>query len=280
MPSTAHSPHSVPPTEDLLGHGAHAALPGVRLWYTDTGGEGVPLVLLHANTGTVQSWQHQVGPFAQAGYRVIALDRRGWGRSMADPATGPQPGSVAEDLHALVGHLRLPRFHLLGIAGGGFVALDYAAWQPGHLRSLLVCASNGQFQEPEMAAFSQRIDAPGMGEPERRVYREVGPAYRAADLEGLARFVAIEHAARQPGAPAQPMRTPNTFAKIAAITLPTLVMTGGADMLAPPALMRAWARHLRNAQYVHVPDAGHSIHWEQPEAFNGHVLRFLQAQPR
>jgi pimeloyl-ACP methyl ester carboxylesterase len=262
----------------VLGTGTHAVLPGVRLWYTDTGGDGVPLVLLHANTGTVAAWQYQVPAFVAAGYRVIAFDRRGWGRSMADAATGPQPGSVAEDLHALVAHLQLPAFHLLGIAGGGFVALDYAAWQPGRLRSLLVCASNGQFQEPEMAAFSQRIDAPGMGEPERRVYREVGVAYRAADPDGLARFVAMEHAARQPGAPAQPLRTPNTFAKMATITLPTLVMTGGADMLAPPALMRAWARHIGPAQYVHVPDAGHSINWEQPAVFNDLVLRFLAAQ--
>ena len=129
-----------------------------------------------------------------------------------------------------------------------------------------------------MAAFSQRIDAPGMGEPERRVYREVGVAYRAADPEGLARFVAMEHAAKQPGAPAQPMRTPNTFAKISTITLPTLIMTGGADMLAPPALMRAWARHIPQARYVHVPDAGHSINWEQPDVFNTHVLDFLRSQ--
>src|SRR5207253_4009108 len=79
----------------------YADLPGVRLWFTDTGGNGVPVVLLHANTGNSDSWEYNIPAFEKAGYRVIAFDRRGWGRSMAGPSSGPQPGSVAEDLQAL-----------------------------------------------------------------------------------------------------------------------------------------------------------------------------------
>ena len=73
----------------------HADLPGVRLWYTDSGGAGVPVVLLHANTGNADGWQYNIPGFAAAGYRAIAFDRRGWGRSTANPATGPQPGTIA-----------------------------------------------------------------------------------------------------------------------------------------------------------------------------------------
>src|ERR1700733_15413418 len=116
--------------------GAFAELPGVKLWFTDSGGAGVPLVLLHANTGTSAVWANQVENFSRAGYRVIAFDRRGWGRSIANPATGPQPGSIAGDLDALAEYLKLDKFHLLGVAGGGFAALDYAAWHPERLRSL------------------------------------------------------------------------------------------------------------------------------------------------
>ena len=53
--------------------GAYADLPGVKLWFIDSGGAGVPIVLLHPNTGTVAIWQPQISAFAQAGYRVIAL---------------------------------------------------------------------------------------------------------------------------------------------------------------------------------------------------------------
>ncbi len=268
-------PHT-PVQPDALA-GAYAHLPGVKLWYVDSGGDGTPVVLLHANTGTVVAWQQQITAFDKAGFRVIAFDRRGWGNSQADASTGVQPGSVAEDLEALVQHLQLPAFHLVGIAGGGFVALDYAAWHPERLLKLVVAASNGQFQEPAMQAFYDRIAVPGLtGQAALRPYLEVGVSYRAEDPEGLARFVQMEHAARQPDAPAQPMRTPNTFAKVASISAPTLVITGGADLLAPPALMHFWASHLRRVIFVNVPDAGHSINWERPQAFNDHVLRFLQ----
>ena len=67
----------------------YADLPGVRLWYTDSGGSGAPLVLLHANTGNAESWQYNVPGFVEAGYRVVTFDRRGWGRSTANPDTGP-----------------------------------------------------------------------------------------------------------------------------------------------------------------------------------------------
>jgi pimeloyl-ACP methyl ester carboxylesterase len=262
-------------TDDQAGNFAN--LPGVRLWFVDTGGPGTPVVLLHANTGTVQAWQYQIDVFAKAGWRVIAFDRRGWGKSTAAPLTGDQPGTVAEDLDALADHLNLPPFHLIGIAGGGFVALDYAAWRPERLRRLIVAASNGQFKEPEMQAFYDRIAVPGLtGNPDLRAFLEVGVSYRAENPEGLARFVQMEHTARQPTAPAQPMRTPNTFSKVSGILAKTLIITGGADLLAPPPLMTCWARHLRSAFFVNLPDAGHSLNWERPHEFNQHVLRFLE----
>lgn len=254
--------------------GAYAELPGVKLWFTDTGGSGVPLVMLHANTGNSDIWEGQVGAFARAGYRVIAFDRRGWGKSLAEPATGPQPGTIAGDLDALADHLKLDRFHLLGIAGGGFAALDYAAWRGERLRSLVIGASTGQIADPEIAQFAARIEIPGLRKLPP-VYLEVSPSYRGANLEGTKRWQEIEEHSHQDGAPNQPLRTPNTFAKIATIGTPTLVIAADADLLAPPALMRVWAAHMRNHEWAVVPDAGHAMAWEQPDLFNAQVLGFV-----
>src|SRR6266487_2155991 len=101
---------------------AHAALNGVRIWYSDTGGRGEPIVLLHAATGSSRVWEHQVPAFTGSGYRVIAYDRRGFGRSEID-STGAQPGTGADDLLALVDYLGIDRLHLVGTAAGAFVAL-------------------------------------------------------------------------------------------------------------------------------------------------------------
>ena len=254
--------------------GAYAELPGVRLWFTDSG-PGVPIVLLHPNTGNVAIWAGQTPAFTQAGYRVIAYDRRGWGKSIADPESGPQPGSIAGDLDALAEHLKIDRFHLLGIAGGGFAALDYAAWRPQRLRSLIIGASTGKIIDQDIAEFIERIAIPDIRKHDAH-YREVGPSYRGADPEGTRRWLEIERHSRQPGAPEQPLRVPNSFAKIQTISAPALVIAADADLLAPPALMRLWAGHLNNHEWAVIHDAGHAMAWEQPGAFNDKVLDFIR----
>jgi pimeloyl-ACP methyl ester carboxylesterase len=267
---------AVAPVRAAETSGTSASLPGAKLWYTDTGGKGTPIILLHANTGTSASWIKQTDAFAHAGYRVIAFDRRGWGQSIADPSSGPQPGSISGDLDALASALKLNRFYLLGIAGGGFAALDYAAWHPEHLRGLIVAASTGGFTEPVMTAFTQRIAIPGLANLPGE-YAELGLSFRGTDPDGTARWNAIEEHARQPGAAAQPLHSPNTFAKIEAIAVPTLVLVADADLYAPQALMRTWSAHLKHHDWVVIEDAGHSVAWEKPDAFNAAVLRFLRA---
>ena len=255
--------------------GAYAELPGVRLWYTDTGGPGDPIVLLHANTGTSASWAKQVTAFANAGYRVIAFDRRGWGRSKAEPSTGPQPGSVAGDLDELTAHLNLGRINLVGVAGGGFVALDFAAWRPEKVRRLVVAASTGLVTEPEIDGFVRNELMYGVDTlPE--VLRELSAGYRGSNPAGTAEWIAIEEHAKQPGAASQPLRTPNTYSKLETIAAPTLVLAADADLLAPPAIMRMWAGHVKRAEWAAIAEAGHSVAWEQPEAFNQLVLSFIK----
>ena len=75
---------------------AYAEIGGARIWFKDTGGTGVPVVFLHAATGSVRSWEKQYPVFTAAGYRVIAFDRRGWGRTTVQ--TGTPSGTAADDL--------------------------------------------------------------------------------------------------------------------------------------------------------------------------------------
>jgi pimeloyl-ACP methyl ester carboxylesterase len=265
---------SAPVTAEDSTNGMYAELPGVKLWFTDSGDAGTPIVLLHSNTGNSEIWAPQIAAFSKAGYRVIAFDRRGWGRSTANPASGPQPGSIAGDLDMLVDHLKLGKFHLLGVAGGGFAALDYAAWRPEHIQSLIVGGSTGALKDPEIAEFIARIEIPEIRK-QPAAYLEVAPSYRGTNVDGTKRWVEINAHSRQPDAVAQPMHTPNTFAKIETITAPVLLIAADADLLAPPALMRVWAAHIKNHQWAVMQDAGHAMAWEQPEIFNRLVLDFL-----
>src|SRR5881628_480668 len=115
----------------------YAELPGVRIWYKDTGGSGIPVVFMHAATGSSRVWDYQIPAFTAAGYRLIAYDRRGWGRSEI-LATGPQPGTGADDLQALMDYLKIDRFHIVATAAGSSVSLDYAVSFPQRVRSLVM----------------------------------------------------------------------------------------------------------------------------------------------
>jgi pimeloyl-ACP methyl ester carboxylesterase len=253
----------------------NAELPGVDLWYTDTGGTGVPIVLLHPASGNTEVWQHNAEAFAAAGYRAITFDRRGWGRTRVNEKTGPQPGTASGDLDALADYLEIEHFHLLGAAAGGTVAYDYALWRPERLRSLIVIATGAAgLGDPEIAATRARVDLPNFREWPVR-YRELSMGYMARDPDGTARWDDIHSRARHRDAPSQPLRAPLTLAALETITAPTLLLAGEADLTQPPWVVRIQAAHVPGAEFQLISDSGHAINWEQPEVFHRTVLDFI-----
>jgi pimeloyl-ACP methyl ester carboxylesterase len=71
------------------------------------------------------------------------------------------------------------------------------------------------------------------------------------------------------------MRNHITFSLLETIKAPTLLLTGGADLYAPPPLLRLFAERIKGSQSIIIPEAGHSAYWEQPEIFNRAVLDFI-----
>ena len=252
----------------------YLSLPGVDLWYEDTGGPSEPVVFLHAATGTCESWVHQVPAFSAAGYRCIAYDRRTWGRSKATESA-QQPGFAGDDLHALLESLSLERAHLVGTAAGAIPALDYALSHPERVRSLVAANTIGGVQDEDYLDVQHRLRPPDIQNLPAEL-REVGPSYRGTSPEGTKRWLEIELASRPYGiAPAQPLREPVTYARLQTMKVPTLVLSGEADLLSPPALMRMLAAHIPASRFVSLPDAGHAGFWERPQVWNGLVLEFI-----
>ena len=93
----------------------------IDLYYEDHGA-GRPVVLIHGWPLSSKSWEKQVPALIDAGYRVVAYDRRGFGNS-AKPAFGYDYDTLAEDLHKLMTELDLTGATLVGFSmGGGEVA--------------------------------------------------------------------------------------------------------------------------------------------------------------
>jgi pimeloyl-ACP methyl ester carboxylesterase len=257
---------------------AHVQLPGVRLWCVDTGGKGDAVVALHAATGSSQVWEHQIPAFTRAGYRFIACDRRGYGRTVVATSSSGAPPAAADDVEQLAQALGLSKFHLIGTAAGGIVALDYALSFPSRLRTLVVANSIGGVQDPDYLETGRRLRPSPQFEALPPDFRELGPSYRAASPEGVARWLALEHVSRAPGTagPPQPMKNRITFAALSSIAIPTLLLTGDADLYTPPAVLRLFASRIKGSTMIVVTEAGHSAYWEQPDQFNAAVLDFLK----
>jgi pimeloyl-ACP methyl ester carboxylesterase len=213
-------------------------------------------VLLHAGSGSSAMWENQIPAFTALGYRFIAYDRR-------------TEGNAVDDLEALAAHLVLDRFHLVGTAAGGIVAIDYALSFPQRLLSLVIANSVVGVQDEEYVEMTRRLRPAGFNAIAAEI-RELGPSYRAANAEGTRRWKELaKHVA--------PQATKNriTFAALETIKTPTLLLTGDADLYTPPSVLRLLARHVPNCESLVIPECGHSAFWEQPETFNRVVLDFI-----
>jgi len=255
-----------------------ATVPGARIWYEDSGGEGVPVVCLHAGTGNCRMWQAQQGAFPAAGYRFIAYDRRGYGRTESD-ATGPHAASAADDLQLIANSIGLDEFHLLGTAAGGIVALDYALTFPDRLRSLVVANSIGGVQDPDYLALQKRLRPTPAFDALPADIRELGPVYRASNPEGTQRWNDLEHGSRQAGTASLPKtRNRITFELLETLKVPTLLVTGDADLYTPAPVLQLFKRRIPRSESVVIANCGHSALWEQPQLFNNAVLEFLRGK--
>jgi pimeloyl-ACP methyl ester carboxylesterase len=251
----------------------YAPVAGARLWYWDTAGHGEPLVLCHPASQSSQIWVHQQRAFAEAGYRVIAYSRRGYYRS--ECGSEASRGTQVEDLARLLDFAGVKRAHVLGAAAGGITAMGFAVACSERVISLVLAGTIVAPDEDEWRTLYSRL---GMASVRDRVpteFLELGPSYRALNPDGVSQFVALERAARPGGIFYQPLGVRVDWPAMERLRVPVLLLTGEADLYAPPPLQRLVAKHLSKHETVTLREVGHAPYWEAPAEFNGHVINFL-----
>lgn len=233
-------------------------------------------------------WEQQIPALTGAGCRVVAIDYRG---------VDGKPGAYdwSDQIDALLAHLEIGPFHLLGTAAGGGAAFQYVLAYPEKVRSLVVANSHGNVTDKDYVDMGKRIRPSPQFDDMPLDFRELGPSYRAAHPEGVARWLALS--ARRPGAEVAARDPPDsgiapvhsdrfalrpermvTWAKLEALQIPTLLISGDADLYTPPSVLRMFAEHMHGAEWTIIPETGHSSYWENPELFNASVLAFLGKQ--
>ena len=267
----------IPIPEQVPVKDGQAQIPDTRLWYWDTGGTGVPIVLLHPATGSALIWGYQQPVFAKAGYRVIAYSRRGYYNSA--PFDVKNPGIGSEDLRHLADALGLGRFHIVASAAGGSIASDFAFSYQERLLSLSISSNSFGVRDGDIAKAAAAIRPEGW-EKMSADFRELGPSYRAANPAGVKAWIELEHKALIGRDYRQTLKNEITQAKLKDLKLPTLIISGAADMSTPPSISRMIAAEIPNSRVALIPESGHSTYWEQPDIFNRAVLDFIADQSK
>src|SRR3984885_12492279 len=142
-----------------------AELDGLNINFRLEGSGPATVVLVHGLADDLETWSGQVPARLEAGYRVLSFDNRGIGLS-AKPVGPYTTAMFAADTKALVDHLEITDFHLLGVSMGGMIAQEYALAYPGDLSSVtLACtyAAPGPFCSRMFSLWEDM--APVMGVP-------------------------------------------------------------------------------------------------------------------
>lgn len=246
---------------------------GARLACWDTGGTGPAVVLCHPASQSNAIWLYQQPVLAAAGYRVVAYARRGHGTS--ERGSESERGTLAGDLAGVLDGLGIGRAHVLGAAAGGISAMAFAVAQPQRVASLVLAGTIVSPDEDEWRQLYARLGIAGLRGSVPTEFLELGPSYRSLDPEGTALFRELEHASKPGGTVSQPAGAHVTFAAMRQLELPVLLLTGEADLYAPPPLMRLIGRHLARHALITMREIGHAPYWEAPAEFNRIVLEFL-----
>ena len=124
---------------EIIAH--HGIFKNTELHVDDTGGTGRPVVLIHGWPLSGEAWKLQVPALADAGYRVVTYDRRGFGRS-DKPATGYSYDTLTDDLHTLLVELDLNDVTLVGFSmGGGEVARYFSKYGDERVHSVVFASA-------------------------------------------------------------------------------------------------------------------------------------------
>lgn len=240
------------------------------------------LVFLHGVGGGHHAWDAQLPFFAAHGYGAHAWDQPGYGESaIAEPYDLEQ---VTAALRRLIDKLDDGPVVLVGHSMGGFVAQETYARSPAHVKALALCFTSAAFGGGGSAFAREFIEARIRPLDEGKTMADIAaklmPTMRGghSDAGGLA--VAERIMSRVP---------PETYRKavallttfdrreqLARISVPTLVLAGSDDKVAPAPVMERMAAKVPGAEYVVLDGCGHLGPMDQPNQFNAALLSFLQ----
>jgi pimeloyl-ACP methyl ester carboxylesterase len=250
---------------------------------TAVGDHAAPvLVLLHAFPLSARMWEPQHALVAR-GWRVVMPHLRGFDCATPDGATVSSLDDYAADVADLVEALGIERAVVGGLSMGGYVSLALYRNAPQLFHGLILASTRADADTAE--ARNNRLRLIGLADAggaaaiaDDMLPRLLGATSAATQPELVERVRSLATATRpeplQAALRAMMTRHDSTT-MLPTIAVPTLVVAGDEDTLIPPDVGARMAAAIPQALFASIPEAGHLVSLEQPQAFNAALLRFL-----
>ncbi|HUO16444.1 MAG TPA: alpha/beta hydrolase [Verrucomicrobiae bacterium] len=267
----------------------------VHLYYEDHG-SGQPIVLIHGYPLNSASWEKQIPVLLGSGHRVIAYDRRGFGKS-SQPTTGYNYDTFAADLHHVITHLHLKDVILVGFSmGGGEVAryigkygsknVSKAVIMGGVPPYLLKTADNPEGVDASVFEGIQKTVAADryafFTEFFKNFYNAdvyLGKRVSEQAIQASSTVAALSSAFASYAC--VPTWHEDFRKDVAKIDVPTLVIHGDSDRIVPFASAgQRTAKLIKGAELVVIKDGPHNVAWTHAQEVNQALLAFLKTEKK
>lgn len=261
------------------------------LYYEDWG-KGEPVVLIHGWPLSHEMWEYQVNDLVNAGFRVIAYDRRGFGKS-SKPFDGYDYNTLASDLRALLEGLDLQDATLVGFSmGGGEVVRYFSLYDGERVSKVVLIGSVTPFMlktgnNPagiEESVFSEMLD--NIKEDRIAFLDGFGKMFFGVNLINKPVSTPLLEYYRMLGSQASPRATQECARAFAftdfrddmrSVNVPTLIIHGDADKNVPiEATGDESARMILRSTYIRYPDAPHGLFYTHKEQLNKDLIQFIR----
>lgn len=264
----------------------------VRLHIEDSGGDGRAVVLIHGWPLSAQAWALQVPVLKAAGYRVVAYDRRGFGRS-DKPASAYDYDVLADDLERVMAQCDLQDVTLVGFSmGGGEVARYIARHGESRLHSVVFAAAvppflmksadnpDGPLTPDDAQQHKQALDQDRSAffEQFTKNFFSADGVLRVTEAQRGEAVALCQQSAQQAALACMDSFGTTDFREdLKKVTVPTLVIHGEADAIVPieGSGLRTH-RAVRHSDLVGVPGAPHGLNVSHAQVFNEALLAFLK----
>ena len=239
------------------------------------------VVLSHGAGGSHAVWYQQIPRIGEK-YRVVTWDSRGFGNSTNNTAQ-LAPENAARDLAAVLDELEISEAHLVGQSMGGWHVSAFLTLFNERVRSLTYADTVGGLWTDDLRRAYEEFRADG-GLQGTREFPLVGghlALWTGATDRDVAHAFLYQALGSFHSPPLDRLGEVLEFtihhSDFDDLNIPVLFIGGEYDQIFPASMLRDSANRIRGAQFVQIPDAGHSPYFEQPVAWNLALLEFLAA---